>query len=66
MTNDEAKEAFIQRKPVTYDGREYDCIHAIIYRYNQRNNLIVSAELLDRNKNSVILVNLKDIGATET
>ena len=30
MTNEEAKEAFVHRKPVTYGGREYDCIHAII------------------------------------
>lgn len=30
MTNEEAKEAFMHRKPVTYGGREYDCIHAII------------------------------------
>lgn len=30
MTNDEAKEAFMHRRPVTYGEREYDCIHAII------------------------------------
>ena len=30
MTNEEDKEAFVRRKPVTYGGREYDCIHAII------------------------------------
>lgn len=61
MTNEEAKEAFMHRKPVTYDGREYDCIHAIIYRYDRHSNLIVSAELWDRHKNSVIIANLKDI-----
>ena len=30
MTNEEAKEAFMHRRPVMYGGREYDCIHAII------------------------------------
>lgn len=63
MTNEEAKEAFMHRKPVTYGGREYDCIHAIIYRYDQHSNLIVSAELWDRSRpvNSIIIANLKDI-----
>lgn len=53
----------MHRKPVTYGGREYDCIHAIIYRYDRHNNLIVSAELWDRNQrgNSIIIANLKDI-----
>ena len=66
MTNDEAKQAFMHQTPVTYGGREYDCIHAIIYRHDRHNALIVSAELWDRHKNSVILANLKDIGVTET
>ena len=63
MTNEEAKEAFMHRRPVMYGGREYDCIHAIIYRYDQHRNLIVSAELWDRHQhgNSIIIANLKDI-----
>lgn len=61
MTNDEAKQAFFDRKPVTYGGRQYDSIHAIIYRYDRHNKLIVSAELWDRHQNSVIIANLKDI-----
>ena len=63
MTNEEAKEAFMHRKPVTYGGREYDCIHAIIYRYDQHGKLIVSAELWDRSRpvNSIIIASLKDI-----
>ena len=63
MTNEEAKEAFVHRKPVTYGGREYDCINAIIYRYDQHGKLIVSAELWDRNQrgNSIIIASLKDI-----
>ena len=63
MTNEEAKEAFMHRRPVTYGGREYDCIHAIIYRYDQHDKLIVSAELWDRHQhgNSIIIANLKDI-----
>lgn len=65
MTNEEAKQAFFDRKPVTYGGRQYDCIHAIIYRYDRHNKLVVSAELWDRGENSVILVNLKDITQKE-
>lgn len=61
MTNEEAKEAFMHRKSVTYGGRQYDSIHAIIYRYDRHNNLIVSAELWDRHQNSVIIANLKHI-----
>ena len=34
MTDEEAKEAFMHHRPVTYGGRQYDCIHAIIYRYD--------------------------------
>lgn len=58
-----AKEAFMHRRPVTYGGRDYECIHAIIYRHDQHDKLIVSAELWDRNQrgNSIIIANLKDI-----
>ena len=61
MTNDEAKEAFRKRTPVYYNGVQYLKITAIIYRYDNFGNLIVSAELLDRNRNSVVIVRLKDI-----
>ena len=61
MTNDEAKEAFQNRTPVYYNGVRYVKINAIIYRYDPFGNLLVSAELLDRNENSVVIARLKDI-----
>lgn len=48
MTNEEAKTALINRTPVTYSGVNYSYISAIIYRYDNSNNLLVSAELLDK------------------
>ena len=61
MTNDEAKTALINRTPVTYNGILYSYISAIIYRYDTSNNLIVSAELLDKNKRSVTIAQIKDV-----
>lgn len=62
MTNDEAKEAFRNKTPVYYNGVQYSRISAIIYRYDQYgNHILVSAELLDRNGNSVVIARLKDI-----
>lgn len=66
MTNDEAKEAFRNRTPVYYNGVQYLKITAIIYRYDQYDNhLLVSAELLDRCGNSVVIARLKDIKGEE-
>lgn len=65
MTNDEAKEAFRNRTPVYYNGIRYLKISAIIYRYDHYDNLLVSAELLDRSGNSVVIARLKDIKGEE-
>lgn len=65
MTNDEAKEAFRNRTPVYYNGVQYLKITAIIYRYDHFDNLLVSAELLDRCGNSVVIARLKDIKGEE-
>lgn len=65
MTNDEAKEAFRNRTPVYYNGIRYLNISAIIYRYDPYGNLLVSAELLDRCGNSVVIARLKDIKGEE-
>jgi hypothetical protein len=61
MTNEEAKTALINRTPVTYSGVNYSYISAIIYRYDNSNNLIVSAELLDKTKRSVTIAQIKDV-----
>ena len=65
MTNDEAKEAFRNKTPVYWNGVQYTKISAIIYRYDPYGNLLVSAELLDRCGNSVIIARLKDIKGEE-
>ncbi len=61
MTNEEAKTALIKRTPVTYNGIHYAYISAIIYRYDRNNNLLISAELIDRNRHSVTIAQIKDV-----
>ena len=61
MTNEEAKEALFKRTPVTYNGVEYLYISAIIYRRDPNYNLVISAELRDKYKNSVTIAKLKDV-----
>ena len=64
MTNDEAKEALKNRTPVILNGIEYLYISAIIYRYDKNRNLVISAELTDKNKRSVTIAQLKDVITT--
>lgn len=64
MTNDEAKNALLARSPVTYKNIEYSYISAIIYRYDKHNNLIISAELMDKNKHSVTIAKIKEVRTT--
>ncbi len=64
MTNSEAKEALINRTPVMFNNTEYLYISAIIYRYDDNRNLIISAELTDKCKRSVTIAQLKDVITT--
>lgn len=64
MTNEEAKTALLHRTPVIYNGIEYLCLSAIIYRYDKNDKLLISAELTDKNKRSVIIAQLKDVITT--
>lgn len=61
MTGEEARHALFRKTPVIYNGIEYLCITAIIYKCDENNELYVSAELLDKNKRSVIIAKLKDV-----
>lgn len=63
MTNEEAKDALYKRIPVTYNGIEYLCLSAIIYRFDQNAGLSILAELRDKSKNSVTIANVKDVTA---
>ena len=64
MTNSEAKEALKNRTPVIYNNIEYLYISAIIYRYDDNRNLVISAELADKCKHSVTIAQLKDVITT--
>ena len=54
MTNEELKKALFEETPVVFDGIKYAKITAIIYR-KKENGVAVSAELLDRCRNSVTI-----------
>lgn len=64
MTNEEAKDALFRKSPVTCKGIDYRQISAIIYRLNQAGNLMITAELLDKNTWSVTFAQLKDVTLT--
>ena len=64
MTNSEAKEALLNRIPVIYNNIEYSYISAIIYRYDDNYNLVISAELTDKCKHSITIARLKDVVTT--
>lgn len=58
MTNKELKAALISRNPVVYRSNRYGeirykRINAIIYKLDRENKILVSAELLDYNDNSI-------------
>ena len=64
MTNSEIKETLQNGKPVVVKiprqkAMSFDCVHGITYRRNPIGGIIVSAELLDKNKNSVIVTEPK-------
>ena len=59
MTNEEAKEALQNKTPVVCGGIEYKRLSAIIYRYNDKGEFLISAELLDKRGNSVTIAQMK-------
>ena len=65
MTNEEAKKALFERTPVKYNGIVYAYVSAIIYRYDMKRNLLVSAELFDNSGNSITIAQIKDICAID-
>lgn len=56
MTNEELKAALFSCCPVEHNGIVYKCVSGIIYR-NKGGKLDISAELLDKNNNSISIVN---------
>lgn len=55
MTNEQLKEAIFSGCQVEHRGIIYKCVSGIIYR-NKGGKLDISAELLDKNGNSVSIV----------
>lgn len=60
MNNEELKEALLQRFPVVCRGVTYDHISAIIYRAGN-GRIVVTAELMDKNQNSVTIAEPRHI-----
>lgn len=74
MTNEELKEALINRRPIVANITvsppriskiEYAFVSAIIYRRNNRGGFDVSAEIMDKCLHSVSIVDPKDISYKE-
>ena len=66
MTGEEAKKYLYSRQEVECNGIRYKRISAIIYRLDEKGNIVVSVELLDKSQNSVTVARLIDVkGVTE-
>ena len=60
MTNQELKEALLQRCPVVCRGITYDRVSGIIYRA-ANGQIVVTAELMDKNGSSVTIAESRNI-----
>lgn len=60
MTAEEIKDALMKKYPVCANGIKFNCVTAVIYR-ERDGRIEVSAELLDKCKNSVTIVPLDKI-----
>lgn len=60
MTNQELKDALVQRCPVVCRGITYAYISGIIYRA-ANGHIVVTAELMDDNRNSVTIAEPRNI-----
>lgn len=58
MTNEELKQALMSKCEVKYKETVYKCVYGIIYR-NVSDKIEVLVELMDKNNNSVCVVNPK-------
>lgn len=66
MTGEEAKGCLYSQCRVVCGNIVYEKISAIVYRLDYATkNIIVSAELLDKNHNTLVFANLNDINIYE-
>ena len=56
MTRTEARNACKQGRPVVYNGIEYLYISAVIYKRGGPDGFKMLVELLDQNRNAVVIV----------
>lgn len=61
MTNQEARDAMLNRSPVVHKGLEFSRISAIIYRPTEDGGIRVTVELADKCGHSVTIANTKDV-----
>lgn len=66
MNNSELKEALLSQCPVIYRSvrygeTKYKCVYAIRYTLDKAKQLIIQAELLDYNNNSITIASGKDV-----
>ncbi len=66
MTNEEIKAALISRKPVVIhsnkrDVLRYKCVTAVRYTLDNNGKIVVQAELLDNNNNSVVIAKASEV-----
>ncbi len=65
MTNEELRETMMSGEPVEYRGIVYTHISAVIYRKSEA-GMFIQAELMDKNKNCVVLARPMEIIRAET
>jgi hypothetical protein len=61
MNNDEIKKAWYDGIPIFHQGIQYQRISALIYRLDSNKKITTSAELLDKNNNSVMIAKIEDV-----
>lgn len=61
MTNAEAKQALLNRTPVMYGGIKYHRIKELVYWVDDNDTFHISATLLDKNRNSSVRPEIKDV-----
>ena len=61
MTNEEAKTAFFNHSPVVHRDITYSHIKNIIYWLDDRNELHITLKLADKNNNSFMNADIKDV-----
>lgn len=66
MTNTELKEALLSKKPVVYHHAymgdiEYKCVNAIRYIVGASGEILVQAELLDKNGGTIVIAKAADL-----